>query len=39
MYLNWTMYKPNIYTIWYIECNSFDVFCDLPLNKRLSKQW
>ena len=23
MYLKYTMYKPNIYTIWYIECNSF----------------
>ena len=22
MYLKYTMYKPNIYTIWYIECNS-----------------
>ena len=22
MYLKYTMYKPNIYTIWYIEYNS-----------------
>ena len=22
MYLKYTMHKPNIYTIWYIECNS-----------------
>ena len=22
MYLKYTMYKPNIYTTWYIECNS-----------------
>ena len=22
MYLKYTMYKPNIYIIWYIECNN-----------------
>ena len=22
MYLKYTMYKPNIYTVWYIECIS-----------------
>ena len=22
MYLKYTMHKPNIYTIWYIKCNS-----------------
>ena len=31
MYLKYTMYKPNIYTIWYIECNS--IFDKIEMSK------
>ena len=33
MYLKYTMHKPNIYTIWYIEC--YSIFDKIGIRKYL----